>query len=911
MTKPNHQRLAVLLLCLSAIPVLTSCEKLLRKEKSSSPAASPDAALGLRLANGMKVVLDRRPGLPQVQITTWYRVGAKNEDPVRTGLASLTARLMYGQSRNTPEGYTTLASRAGAGPDDMTLSVDSDRTMFQLNLPADSLEYGLWLESDRMGFAFDKITAEDLLPAKRQLSEEARSRLAQPWGGQAEILAETMYPPGHPYAWPPQGKLGDMQNLRPEDVRFFHQTWFAPNNATLVISGDFDIESAKQMVGKYFAPLSPGPSPVRITTSVPRLEQMKTVVKEERGNSAKFTFAWHTPASHTKDEAALDLAAQILGWGPGARLVQRLVTTEQIAVRVAASHQTREASGLMLIEVVPTPKGTPERISAAIEAELERLARSGPSKSELRAAKNQMRMLLSSSTERASGRTERLAKFTALFDDPAAASLDEKRWDDLTSDDVEEATEKWLAGEPRLELRYVTDPSGRPDTADSDRTQAPPVTLKMPKVTLNIERKTTKSGLEVVLVQSAKQPRVDAALLIKADASSEKDAGTAWLGAASLAQATQQKRDTMEQLHEQGSLWSIEGDKYGTTVLLASLRENFRSSALSLTKALSEPAWNPETFDQLRKLRQTQITSEAGNIASVAASLIPRLLFDENHPAAKAAAGTAKSIESVNFESVQQWHKTWWTPTQATLVVVGDVSLDEVADIGEEIGQRLQKTSVAESVAPAGKPTGASGIHVLDAKGSDAVEIRFSGPLPGRVAPDLAAQQTALTMLGGAEHFGRHLAARKISANVGSGQTLRKDFGWWTLAVSTTQADVAGVFGAFRDAMASVRTAVAPAELDRIRLASARQHLMSLETPLSTLRLLVPWIGADLPLTPVTSWLDSLAAETPESVMGAASRSIDQTQTIALVIGDSSKLTPTLGNLEGWGPVKTIDLGNF
>ena len=878
-------------------------------------------ASGFRLANGLKVVLHQDASLPSVEITTWYHVGAKNEPGGKTGLANLTARMMFGATKHAKDGYLTHAGRAGALSDDVGVSVDSDRTMFTLALPPASLAYGLWLEADRMGFAFEKITPEDLGPPRRAMLEETRARLSQPWGGQNELFAEMMYPLGHPYSRPSGGRAGDVGNLTPDDVRNFHQAWFAPSNATLVVAGNLDIEATKALVGRYFGPLAPGPSITRIKSQAVKLDDTRIVVKAERDNrSPKVSFAWHTGPAMTAEATALELAGFTLGWGSKARLVERLVNKDRLATRVATSVQPREISSLFVVEVVPASGATWDGISAAVTDEIARFARSGPTTAELDTARAQRAMSLAQTTERLSGRAERLARFTAMFDDPGAAGADAARAEAVTSSDVSAAVVRWISTASHLELRFVSDPSGQADTAESDRATPPPVAEALTPVKPTIERKTLQNGLELVLLPRSAARRIDTMLIFKSNELGEtaQTTGLAWVAAAAVNAGLQRDTKVVQRLEKLASQVGIDGDRYGITIAVSALRDEIEPVLSTMAGVLKDPKLDPEIVEEIKKARRDGIAREDADVARVAEKLMPRLLFPDGHPARLSEAGTTESMRTatdggqISDAAVRTWLAANLRPGNAALVMSGALTMDEAQKIvtssmGSWKGDRAVQ---APATPPATAAGGAHRVHLLDARGSDAVEIRLAGALPGRITPDLTALLAANSVLGGdaAARLARALGQRNAASRAFSGVTLRKDFGWWTINVASNQTEIANALATIRTEIESLAAARPPTteEVNNFRRTAARAHIQNLETSVGLMRLIAPSLAADLPLTTTEMWIESVGAETPASIAAAAGRHFDFARAITLVIGDAEKLRGPLSAL-GWGSVTLIN----
>ena len=217
-----------------------------------------------KLKNGMRVIMHEDKSTPIVAVNVWYHVGSKNEVPGRTGFAHLFEHMMFQGSKNYNNDYFTPLQEAGAN---INGSTNPDRTNYYEVVPSNFLELALFMEADRMGGLLEAMTQEKLDNQRAVVQNERRQRYDnQPYGTAFEKLSAIMYPTDHPYNWTTIGSLADLNAASMEDVKAFFRQYYAPNNASLVIAGDFDQKQAKAWVEKYFGPIAAGkdiPRPLR------------------------------------------------------------------------------------------------------------------------------------------------------------------------------------------------------------------------------------------------------------------------------------------------------------------------------------------------------------------------------------------------------------------------------------------------------------------------------------------------------------------------------------------------------------------------------------------------------------------------------------------------------------------------
>ena len=333
-------------------------------------ASAPSAASGIprltfekyTLPNGLDVILSQDRRIPMVAVNLWYHVGPANEEPGRTGFAHLFEHMMFQSSKHVPEdAHFKLLEAAGAS--DINGTTDYDRTNYFETIPANQLELALWLESDRMGYLIDKVDQPSLSNQQDVVRNERRQSVEnQPYGLAEETLVQTLFPPKHPYYGNVIGSHEDIQAAKLDDVRRFFRQYYAPNNASLAIVGDFEPAQAKALVQKYFGTLKRGSAVPPIKAATPKItsERRKTVTA--RVELPRVYMAWITSAILKPGDADADIAANILGGGRSSRLYKKLVYEKQIAQTVSATQQSLILGSVFQIEATARPGHTVDEL---------------------------------------------------------------------------------------------------------------------------------------------------------------------------------------------------------------------------------------------------------------------------------------------------------------------------------------------------------------------------------------------------------------------------------------------------------------------------------------------------------------------------------------------------------------------
>ena len=410
------------------------------------------------LANGLEVVLHEDRSTPIVVVNTWYKVGSGDEKRGRTGFAHLFEHVMFMGSQNVPVGaFDKWLEAAGANNNGSTTE---DRTNYYESMPSNALPLALWLDADRMGRLLPVMDQAKLDLQREVVKNERRQRVDNvPYGRADEMIGAALYPADHPYSWPVIGSLADLSAASLDDVKEFFRTYYAPNNATIVIAGDFNRDSALTWVNRYFGGIPRGPKlpdrPVVPVFSVPRDTFM---VLEDRVTLPRLYKTWHTEKIYHQNDAPLDILADILAGGKNSRLYKRLVFDMQVAQDATAYHNSTKLDGYFRIFVTPKPGQTPTRMAELVAEEIDKVAKVGVTPRELARALNMRRASQLDRLTSVLGKSDRLAEYNYFAGTPDWSQQDAARYDRVTAADVQRVAVQYLA-RPKVVLTVV--PTGK------------------------------------------------------------------------------------------------------------------------------------------------------------------------------------------------------------------------------------------------------------------------------------------------------------------------------------------------------------------------------------------------------------------------------------------------------------------
>jgi zinc protease len=421
------------------------------------------------LENGLTVIVHEDHSAPIAMVDVWYHVGSGSEKAGRTGFAHLFEHLMFMGSGHAPyPQFDRLLEGAGASNNGSTTE---DRTNYYEIGPRSAVELMLWLEADRMGWLLPTMDVAKL-DAQRDIvkNERRQSYENQPYGKVGDVMPPLLYPAGHPYSWPVIGSMTDLSAASLDDVKDFFRTWYAPNNASLVVAGDVDRDRVLAMARRYFGDIPRGPAIEYPVADQPRMTRDTLVLLEDRVQLPRLYYAFHTTRAWTADDAALRVAAQILTGSKNSRLSKRLQYDDQSVRFVRSFPDHKRLAGDFQIVAEAKPGVALPRLQAAIDEELRRLATDGPTVREMEQARNVIESRFLASLQTVFSKADQLNAYYYETGNPDAFQRDLDRLTAVTADDVQRVAREYLTG-PRAIVSVV--PEGQAALAATTREVTP------------------------------------------------------------------------------------------------------------------------------------------------------------------------------------------------------------------------------------------------------------------------------------------------------------------------------------------------------------------------------------------------------------------------------------------------------
>lgn len=709
-----------------------------------------------KLSNGLTVFLVEDHRVPLVAIDINYQVGSKNEKRGRTGFAHLFEHLMFQGSKHYDDDYFKPLQDIGGQVNGAT---STDRTRYWEVVPAGYLERALWLEADRMGFLPDAMTQERLDNQRSVVQNERRQNYEnRPYGTVWEKTLAVLYPVNHPYNWPTIGSMEDLTAATLDDVKDFFKTYYAPNNASVALVGDFDPKAAKAMLEKLFGAIPPGPPVSRVERWVPKLEDDVDLVVQDRVQLPRTYFTWHTVPLFDADDAALDAFAQVLGGGKTSRLYQELVYKRQIAQEAVAFHMSSQLAGVFQVMLTPRPGHTTAEVEAAAAEVIGLALDKGVTADELARVQTSFMADFVRSMQNIGGFggiADRLNAYYHGLGDPDRFRYDLQRYLDLDVERVNAVGRKYL-GAPRVAARVLPlaemNASTSPEATNLDRSTMPSKGPESPFHLPVRERFTMQNGMEVTLVEHHALPLVSFSMVLPGGSSAEPAdrPGLASLVANLMQEGAGGKssKDLADALEALGAQLELQASTDAMVAQLSTLKAKMDDSLALMADVILRPALPADELERQRTRRLVQLRQVLDQAQYLAFTVGQKVIYGD-HPYGRPGLGTPEGVAAITLDDAKGFWQREFVAGNARLIVVGDVTRPEVeAALAKAFGAWPKGATVARKL-PSPPPARPRTIYLVDKPGAAQSVILAGLPGVARTTPDYAIQEVLNTALGG------------------------------------------------------------------------------------------------------------------------------------------------------------------
>lgn len=404
------------------------------------------------LENGLHVILHQDTSAPLVVTSVMYHVGAKDEDPNKTGFAHFFEHLLFEGTKNIGRGEWMKIVTGNGGNNNANTS--DDRTYYYEVFPSNNLELGLWMESERMMHPIINQTGVDT--QKEVIKEEKRSRMDnQPYGHIISEVKKNLFVK-HPYRWETIGSMEHLNSAKLEDFQMFNKKYYVPNNAVLVVAGNFEMKQALQWIHKYFDPIKRGAPIVKQTfEETPITKPIAATYEDANIQVPAIVAAYRTPSMKTRDARVLEMISTLLSDGKSSRLYQRIVDEKKMALNVGSLSYSQEDYGIYALYGLPLGTTAPKAILAEMDAEITKLQLELISERDMEKLQNKIMNEYVNKYATVEGTAESLATYYLLFGDVNLVNTDIESYQSITREEIREVARKYLNPNQRLILDYL------------------------------------------------------------------------------------------------------------------------------------------------------------------------------------------------------------------------------------------------------------------------------------------------------------------------------------------------------------------------------------------------------------------------------------------------------------------------
>jgi zinc protease len=921
---------------LMVLTLLFSCQK-----KGSTELSLPFEKY--QLSNGLNVVLHQDKSDPVVAVAIYYHVGSNREVEGRTGFAHLFEHIMFQESENVPQDQFFKYIQGAGGT--LNGSTNNDRTNYYEVVPKNALEMVLWMESDRMGYLTNTITADAFANQQNVVQNEKRQGVDnEPYGHEEEVLAKAVFPEGHPYSWTVIGEMEDLKNATLNDVVSFHNRFYVPNNATLAIAGDIDPEAVKALVQKYFGEIPAGPE-------VPKLEPMPVTIKETKklyhednfANAPHYTMDFAVPQNYAKDSYSLSVLAQLLGQGKKSPMYTVLVKDKKLTSDVMVYNYAQELAGQFVITLTANPGVNLTDVEKAINEAFTKFEKDGITDKDMERVKASIETDFYNGISSVQGKAFQLAEYNVYAGDPGFYKKDIENYMAVTIADVKDVYNRYIKGQnyvstsfvPRGQANLIADGSVSAGIVEENILKATEVKVAPgekkeivktpssfdrsvkpalgPDVTVNVPpvwQAKLANGMAIYGIAHNEVPLVQYSVVIRGGHMLDEISkpGIAGFMAEMLNEGTKTK--TPEELEEAiallGAYIHVNAGNESISINVNTLARNLEKTISLVEEMLLEPRWDTTSFDLVKEKTINDLRRSSAEPSYLANQALNKLRFGNENIYSTDIQGTIESVKSITMDDLKAYYEKYVSPSVGQLLVVGDVDQPHVEKAFAELGRKWEPKEVTlpSFIFPSSPEKPA--LYFVDVPGAKQSVISVGCLSIPRSNPDFNAAMVANYKLGGSFNGYLNLVLREEK---GFTYGARSNFngyincGTFTASSSVRSNATLESTEIFRDLMKKYRQGVSQEDVDFTKNSLLKGNALKYETLRALLNMLNTMTLYNLPSDYISRDEAYVRNLSVEEINAEVQKYIDPMRMYYVVAGDAETQFKDLKKLGFGDPI--------
>ncbi len=895
------------------------------------------------MPNGLQVILHTDHSDPMISYAIMYHVGSSREVPGKTGFAHLFEHLLFGGSENVPAGtFDKIIEGMGGNNNGFT---SRDVTTYFEMFPKNALEKILWLESDRMGFFINSITQRKLAIQQNVVQNEKRqSEDNSPYGFTDYVISKNLYPASHPYNWEVIGEMNDLKNASLDDVKSYYDHFYGPNNATLVLAGDFNPDSVKMLINKYFGEIKSHGEVAPRTGMVPMLDKTIKLYHEDNfANVPEITLVWPVAQQYQKDAYALDFLAKLLADGKKAYLYKVLVKEKNLTSRTTAYNNSGELSGEFTISIRANEGKTLKEIEDAVNEAFARFEKEGISAKDIERVKASSEKDFYSGIQSVFGKSLQLAFYNTYLNDPGYMVKDIENIKAVTLDDVKGVYEKYIKGKPHIVTSFVPKgelvmiaensvPAGIKEENISEASQVEiaktddeitakiassfdrsiePSADKEPAVNVpQVWKGTLANGISIYGIQNTELPLVEMNITISGGVLQDKLSlpGVAGMVANVLPQGTKNKtpEDLEEEIEMLGSSINVNSGMEEITMNTSALSRNFDKTVALMGEILLEPRWDTTEFRLAMTRTKNAILQAKAQPGSVGRQLFYKMLYGVDNIFGYNTKGTSESIAKITLADLKTFYSTNFSPSVTYIQVAGNVSKEQVMEALKPLESVWPAKEVTLNHFPLPAGPEKSQIYFVDIPGSRQSVIYIGNLTLSRDNPDYVKADFVNYRLGGAFTSILNQILREEKGYTYGASSYFQEMKTKAPFIASSMVRSDATFESvkiFKDEMNKYREGISEEDLQFIKNCMILSNALRFETNGSLIGMLSTMSKYGLPEDYVKKDENTIKAMTIEEHKSITDKYIDPSKMYYIIVGDAAT---QLKNLEKIGFGKPI-----